>query len=110
MRDRPFQCHNCGTLYLGGHCPKCYPKRGRRRAGSRRSSGGRARTTAAQVLGQGMLPVNADAAAVMESPETGELGVSGTWPTDRTCTTEPTAQVQEWDEGAAGCSDSPPFL
>lgn len=106
MRDRPFQCHHCGTLYLGSHCPKCYPKKGRRRAGSGRRYSGHTRTTPAQVLGRDALPVNTDA---VSSPETGDQ-VPGQWPTDRACTTEPTIQVQEWDEEAAGSSDSPQFL
>lgn len=107
MRDRPFRCHNCGTMYLGGHCPKCYPKRGRRRAGSGRRYSGHTRATPEQVLGRDALPVNTDAVG---SPETGDPGASGQWPTDRACTAEPKAQVQEWDEAATGSSDSSPFF
>ncbi len=60
-RVNPFQCHSCGTLYTGGRCPKCYPKRGRTQ-GVKRSGGGGSRRTAVQVLGHSWLPVNPDAA------------------------------------------------
>lgn len=72
-RTSPFQCHTCGTLYTGGRCPKCYPKKPRRGRGGRRRGGGgrRVGTTAAQVLGCSYLPVNVEAVVVTE--DEGEL-------------------------------------
>ncbi|MBN2002047.1 MAG: hypothetical protein JXA21_01715 [Anaerolineae bacterium] len=74
-RVNPFQCHSCGTLYTGGRCPKCYPKRGRKSGGHRSGGGGGRRTArhlAAQVLGHSWLPVNPDAVPSAEDDGDGD--------------------------------------
>lgn len=65
-RSKPFRCHTCRALYTGARCPKCFPKKqqGSKRAGrrsGRRRSRRVGRTTAVQVLGRSLLPVNVDA-------------------------------------------------
>jgi hypothetical protein len=105
-RSRPFQCHQCGTLYTGGHCPKCHPKRGKSRGGWW-ASRSRGRTTAAQVLGRDALPV--DVGAVSDGDREGVEAIAIVErPADRTCATGPEQQAQEPDRGAAGSSGPPP--
>lgn len=110
-RSKPLRCHTCGTLYTGGRCPKCYPKRGKKQgAGGGHGGGGRrGRWTAAQVLGRGVLPVNVDCVDGLDDVDEGAYGVHVERPTDGACTTEPELQVQEWDkEGEARSSEAPP--
>ncbi|MBN2391642.1 MAG: hypothetical protein JXR84_13035 [Anaerolineae bacterium] len=104
-RAKPFRCHTCGTLYTGGRCPKCYPKKSkRRRAGWGSSGGQRGRRTAASVLGHAPWPVNVD---VPDATAADESAMWGERPTDGTCTTTPELQVQEWD-GEEAVSVAPP--
>lgn len=105
-RSQPFQCHTCGTLYTGGRCPKCHPKRGKG-VGGRWASRSRARATAAQVLGRETLPV--DVEAVSDGDEGGrEATAVAERSADRTGTTEPEQQVPEPEGGEAGSSGPPP--
>ena len=104
-RVRPFRCHTCGTLYSGGRCPKCHPKRSTKQGAGRGSGGGRrGRWTAASVLGHEPWPVDVDG---LDDVDEGAHGVCVERPTDGTCTTEPELQVQEW-EGEARSSEAPP--
>lgn len=119
-RAKPFRCHTCGTLYTGGRCPKCHPKRSKRQGAGWGHGGGRGRRSAAQVLGRGELPVNVDTVGsipayfqdtstgvVPSAADEGANGVCRRRPIDGTCTTESELQVQGWDGGAARSSGAP---
>lgn len=105
-RAKPFRCHTCGTLYTGGRCPKCYPKRGKGQGAGRSGGGRRGRWTAASVLGRGALPVDVDFVDGLDDVAGVAAHVERL--TDGTCTTEPKLQVQEWEqEGEARSSGAP---